>query len=205
MRHDPSRKRDDPVPLRPVEWTRICPHLTWVHPVIYFQYLSIREVRLAYTFHGPYQTTRCHNPEAHNMNHHSALKTVTKLTKFAESCDAFCASWADSKLSYLNSFLIRMRNISEQSCIDNQNTHFMFSDGFFFLSKIVSLWDNVERYCTVRQATDGACALHAGYPRLQTQTSEEVIIISFPLQQQLYEGVSMLRCTYIACIVYQVT
>ena len=32
------------------------------------------------------------------MNHHSALNTVTKLTKIAEGCDALCASFADGKL-----------------------------------------------------------------------------------------------------------
>jgi len=30
------------------------------------------------------------------------------------------------------------------------NTHFMFSN-FFFLQKSCSLWDNVEKYCRVRQ------------------------------------------------------
>ena len=100
MRRDPSGKGDDSVPLRPVKWTRIWPDLTRVQPVVYFQYLSIREVVLRKCWYDPYQITRCHNPEAHSMNHRGALKTVTKLTKFAESCDALCASFADSKLKW---------------------------------------------------------------------------------------------------------
>jgi len=44
---------------------------------------------------------------------------------------------------------------------------------FFFFRKSCRLWDNVEKFCRVRQATDdwyGACAYHAGYLRLQTHT-----------------------------------
>ena len=64
-----------------------------------------------------------------------------------------------------------MRNLWDKSCRGNQNTHFVFN--IFFPPKLCRLWDNVEKYCTVRQATDdnmGACALHAGYLRLQIHT-----------------------------------
>jgi len=50
------------------------------------------------------------------------------------------------------SFLLRMRNVSDKSCRENQNIHFMFN--YIFFSKIVPLWDKVEKYCTVGQATD---------------------------------------------------
>jgi len=46
----------------------------------------------------------------------------------------------------------------------------------------------------------GACALDAGYLRLQTHT-EYKIITAFPLQQWLHECASMLRYTYIVCLV----
>jgi len=54
------------------------------------------------------------------------------------------------------SVLLRMRNVSEKSCRENQNTHFMYYAFFFFFffSKIVLLWDNVEKYYRVGQATD---------------------------------------------------
>jgi len=45
------------------------------------------------------------------------------------------------------------------------------------------------------------CALHAGYPRLQTQHSEYVILIAFPRQRCLRERTSLLRYTYIGCVV----
>ena len=42
--------------------------------------------------------------------------------------------------------LLRMRNITENACRENQNTHFMFSNF------------NVEKYGRARQATDGDTA-----------------------------------------------
>ena len=51
------------------------------------------------------------------------------------------------------SFLLRMRNASERSCGGNQYTHLMFNS-FISPRKSCSLWDNVQNYCTVGQATD---------------------------------------------------
>jgi hypothetical protein len=45
-----------------------------------------------------------------------------------------------------------MRNVSDKSCRQDQNTHFAFSN--FFPPKIVTLRDNVEKYCRVGHATD---------------------------------------------------
>jgi hypothetical protein len=45
------------------------------------------------------------------------------------------------------SFLLRMRNVSDESCRENQNTHFVFSD-FFYENRGVYeiMWNNlVER------------------------------------------------------------
>ena len=60
----------------------------------------------------------------------------------------------------------------------------------------------MEKCGTAGRITDDNTAhaqLHAGYPRLQTHT-EYVILIAFP-RQLLYESASMLRYTYIACLV----
>jgi len=46
------------------------------------------------------------------------------------------------------SFLLRMRNVSDKSCTENQNTHFVFSNIFF--RKSYRLCDNVEKYCKAR-------------------------------------------------------
>jgi len=44
-----------------------------------------------------------------------------------------------------------MRNVSAQSCTQNQNTHFVLNN--FFFTKVVSR-NNVDNYCTAGQATD---------------------------------------------------
>jgi hypothetical protein len=49
------------------------------------------------------------------------------------------------------SILVRTINVSDKSCTENQNTHFMFNN---FFRKSCHLWDNVEKYGRARQATE---------------------------------------------------
>jgi hypothetical protein len=51
------------------------------------------------------------------------------------------------------SFLLRMRNVSDIRCRENQNTHFVVSN-HPPPPKLVLLWDNVEKYCGAGQASD---------------------------------------------------
>jgi len=57
-----------------------------------------------------------------------------------------------------------MRNISDKSCRENQNIHFVSSK--FFPRKSYLLWDNVEKYRRAGQATGDNMA-HA-HSRLDT-------------------------------------
>ena len=50
------------------------------------------------------------------------------------------------------SFLLRVTNVSDKGCRENQNAHIVFNNYFFF--KLCRLLDNVEKYCTAGQATD---------------------------------------------------
>ena len=57
------------------------------------------------------------------------------------------------------SFLLRMRNVSDKSCRENQNTSFVFST----LSsppprKLCRLWDKVKECCRSGQATGDSVA-----------------------------------------------
>ena len=61
------------------------------------------------------------------------------------------------------SVLLGQRNIPKKICRENQNTHFVFKNTFFL--KSFHLWDNVEKFCRVRQITDNNmahahCMLH---------------------------------------------
>jgi len=93
-----------------------------------------------------------------------------------------------------------MRNISDKSCREIQNTHFVFS--IFFLNSAVYeiMWENiVERgrpQMTIWRMRIACCATKA----INTH-SEYVIFIAFLLQQWLHERASMLRYTYVACLV----
>jgi len=59
--------------------------------------------------------------------------------------------------------LFRIINILCKIYRENQNTNFIFNT---FFRKLCRLWDNVEKYCTPRQAKvtikNSACVLHAG-------------------------------------------
>jgi len=44
-----------------------------------------------------------------------------------------------------------MKNISDNSCRENQNTHFIFNNKF---RKSCRLWDNVEKYFRAGQTTN---------------------------------------------------
>ena len=69
------------------------------------------------------------------------------------------------------SVLLRNRNVSDKSWTENQNPHFVFSNFLFFENRAVCeiMWKNiVER--AVHRWKYGACAMNAGYLRLQTQT-----------------------------------
>jgi len=48
-------------------------------------------------------------------------------------------------------FLLRMRKLSAKSCTESQNKHFIFPNLF---RKSCHLWDIVEKWCRVGQATD---------------------------------------------------
>jgi hypothetical protein len=90
------------------------------------------------------------------------------------------------------SVFLRMRNVSDRSCRENQNTRLMF-DTFF--RKLCRFCDNLEKYGTARQATDDIilrCMCFACWINKATDThSEYVILIVFPRQQWFCERASI--------------
>jgi hypothetical protein len=108
-------------------------------------------------------------------------------------------------------FLLRMRNVSDKSCRENQNTHFIFNN-FFFLENspvYVTIWENIvepDRPQMTIWRTHIAC-----WTTKATHTrSECVILIPFPtatmvertrLDFTLYVlclscGIDTINCTY---------
>ena len=89
-----------------------------------------------------------------------------------------------------------MRNMSDESCKENQNTHFCSIIFFFENCVIYEMWKNTVEPDRPQMAVQ--------YGAWKTKAinihSEHVILIFFPRKQRLRESTSMLRTTYTACL-----
>jgi hypothetical protein len=106
--------------------------------------------------------------------------------------------------------LLRLRNVSDKSCRENQNTHFMFNNSPP-PPKSCRLWDNVEKYCTARQVTGDNIIRRMRFACWITKAtdthSESLIFTAFPRQQWLRERASnLMLCGHcLSCWWYGIT
>ena len=98
-----------------------------------------------------------------------------------------------------------MRNVSDKSCRENQNAHFVLNI-FFFLPEnravYEKMWKNMvepDRPHMTNRRMRVACWI----PKAKNIHSEHVILIAFARQQWLRERASMLRYTYIAACLFR--
>jgi len=86
---------------------------------------------------------------------------------------------------YLAQLFLGMRNISEKSCRENQNTHFMFSNFFYENHAVYELmWKNIVELGRPQMRiwrTRIACP----NPKATNTHSEYAILIALSLQQFL--------------------
>jgi hypothetical protein len=105
-------------------------------------------------------------------------------------------------LSISRSFLLIIRNVSDKF-LNKIKSQILCS--ITFSRKSCRLWDNVEKYGTAGQATDGSIIGRMRFtcwiPNVTETPSEYVILIAFPLHQWFRECTSALRHTYIACLI----
>jgi hypothetical protein len=91
-------------------------------------------------------------------------------------------------------FLLRMRNVSDKSCRENQNTHFMFRNVFWHSCH---LWDSTKKYRRARQATYDNIIQHMHFVCLVTKTtdthSEYIVLLAYARQQWLHNCTSVLQ------------
>jgi len=89
-------------------------------------------------------------------------------------------------------FLFRMRNVSDR-VVGTIKTHILYSVTFFW--KSCHLWDNVEKYCRARQATDDNITWDMHFACWLTKAtdihSEYVIHTVFPWQYWFCEHAEM--------------
>jgi len=104
-------------------------------------------------------------------------------------------------LTISRSVLPRIRSVSGKCCRETQNTHFVFSN---FFPKIGGLWDNVGKYGTAGQATDGDMAhahfmlVNKGYTR--THTHRICNTCSFSTATMATRTRPTVTVQYIACL-----
>jgi len=85
--------------------------------------------------------------------------------------------------------------------VEESKTHFVF-DNFFFENRAVYeiMWKNIVQLAR-RQMTIWRMCVAYWMTKATNTHPKYVILIPFPLQQCLHERASVLRYTYIACLV----
>ena len=95
-----------------------------------------------------------------------------------------------------------MRKVSDKTCRENQNTHFGFSN--FFLPENSAVYEITWRNIVEpkrSQMTVWLMRIACWLTEATDTQSEYVVHIFLPLQKWLHESVSVLRYTYVACLV----
>jgi hypothetical protein len=82
--------------------------------------------------------------------------------------------------------LLRMRNVSDKSCTENQNTLFIFNN--FFFRKSCRLWDNIEKYGRAREVTDDNTIRRMRFACSHCDVEKSQKICSFRMQCFLKGG-----------------
>ena len=92
------------------------------------------------------------------------------------------------------SLFLKMRNVSDKSCRENQNTHFVFKNCFSVENRAVYgiMWENIVEQDSPLMTI---WRMHVAYwtPKATNIHSVCVILIAFRMQQWLHERASTLR------------
>jgi len=75
-------------------------------------------------------------------------------------------------LAISRSVILRMKNVSDKSCRENKKTHFVFSNLFSKIVPFMRKFGKILQSGAGRRWQHGACALHAGYLKLQIHTQD---------------------------------
>jgi hypothetical protein len=93
--------------------------------------------------------------------------------------------------------------MSDKSCKENQNTHFMYYNvSFFFENRAFYeiMWKSIVEL-DKPQMTIWGMRIACWLLKVTNTRSENVILITFPLQQWLHKRASVLHYMYFACLV----
>jgi len=108
-----------------------------------------------------------------------------KKSKFYYSVTRITSSSHEEQYTFFiisRSLLLGMRNVSEQYCRKNKNTHFIFSNIFFENRAVYELmWKNIVQP-DMQQMTVWRMRIACWIPKVTNTHSEYVILIAFLLQ-----------------------
>jgi hypothetical protein len=100
----------------------------------------------------------------------------------------------------------KMRNVSDKSCRENQNTHFVFNN--FFPRKSCRFWDNVEKYDRARHSINDSVIRHLRIAcwmteaRIQTH-SWYLILLFWTAAMVTRTRLSLTLCVHFLCFFYK--
>jgi hypothetical protein len=125
----------------------------------------------------------------------SIFENLSRKLKVYLNLTRITGTWHEDKYTFLIiscSVLFRIKNISDETCRENQSTHFTFSN-FSFENRAICeiIWKNVivpARPQVIVWLIRIACWI----PKATNEPSDYVILIAFPLQQLLHERASVL-------------
>ena len=143
-------------------------------------------------------------------SHWTDFLEIWYLSNFLESVEKIQVSltsyknngyftWSPTYIFYhVSPIFLRMRNISDKSCIENQNTHFVINN-FFFENTTLSeiMWKNIAEPGWP-QMTIWCMRIACWMPKAKNTHWQYVILIDFPLQHWLQERASILT-VYLHC------
>jgi hypothetical protein len=113
------------------------------------------------------------------------FKNLTRKFKFRQNLTRIMGTWHEDQHTFVisRSVLLRMRNVAEK-VVHKIKPHILFwimCPPPENLAVYEIMW---KKCCRAGQTTDdeyGACALHAGYLRLQSLSLCVIILVTFPL------------------------
>jgi hypothetical protein len=107
--------------------------------------------RPSFHLHG---TTLLHWTDFHEMWYSSIFRKYFEIIQMWSNLTRITGTLHEDMCTFMilsRWILVRVRNVSDKNCRENENTHFTFSN--FFPRKSCHVLYNVEKYRTARQAT----------------------------------------------------
>ena len=130
-------------------------------------------------------------------------KNLSWKFKFHSNLTRLYCTWRSIYIFLIISRTIhlRIKNVSNKCCRENQNTHFMFGN-FFFENRYFYevMWKNVVEQDRLRIIW--RMRIECWIPKAKNIHSQYATLIAFPLQQRLLVGTSIIRYTCIVCLVF---